>query len=192
MAMAAASAMVPFIMVSSLSPLSDRRIATDVGCRIRKIYCADESGCFQRGSPVTLPFVLAPLFIQVVLTFGLGFWLAANRTPLVRSGAVKPREIDLRQPNWPRQALQIGNSYSSQFEAPVLFYVLTVLAIMTKQAEVLFVALSWVFVLSRLGHAYVHVTSNDLRLRKPLFGVGAAVLAIMWLIFAAKILLELP
>ena len=48
---------------------------------------------------------------------------------------------------------------------PVLFYVLTVLAVITKQADLLFVLLAWVFVLSRLAHAYIHVTSNDLRLR---------------------------
>ena len=141
---------------------------------------------------MTLPAILAPLFVQVILTFALGFWLAGLRGPAFRRGEVRAADVDLRQPNWPKRAMQVGNSFSSQFEMPVLFYVLTVLAIITKHADVLFVVLSWVFVLSRLAHAYIHVTSNNLRLRGPYFGVGAVVLAIMWLIFIVRIMLGLP
>jgi hypothetical protein len=141
---------------------------------------------------MTLPMILAPLFVQVILTFLLGFWLAGLRGPAFRSGAVRHEDVDLRQPNWPRRTLQVSNSFISQYEVPVLFYVLTILAIFTKHADVLFVALSWVFVLSRLAHAGIHVTSNNLRLRGPFFGIGTVVLAIMWLIFIVKIMLGLP
>jgi hypothetical protein len=105
------------------------------------------------------------------------------------AAAVCSRDIALRQPNWPTHMLQIGNSYQNQFEAPVLYYLLTVLAIVTRQADLLFVVLAWVFVLSRLAHAYVHVTSNRLAQRGALFGVGAVVLAVMWLIFVVRVLL---
>jgi hypothetical protein len=47
-------------------------------------------------------------------------------------------------------------------------------------------------VLSRIAHAVVHVTTNNLQQRGPLFGVGLLVLAIMWLIFIVKIMLGLP
>ena len=46
--------------------------------------------------------------------------------------------------------------------------------------------------LTRLAHAYVHCTSNDLRFRASFYGVGALVLAIMWLIFMVRIMLGLP
>lgn len=138
---------------------------------------------------MSIQMILLPLFVQVVLTFVLGFWLAALRTPAVRSGEVKPRDIALREPNWPKHTLQIGNSYLNQFEAPVLFYVLTILAIVTRQADMLFVALAWVFVLLRVAHAYVHVTDNNLSRRGLLFGASATVLAIMWLIYIARVLL---
>jgi len=139
-----------------------------------------------------IQFILLPLFVQVVLTFALGFWLAGLRAPAVRRGEIKPRDIALREPNWPKHMLQVGNSYQNQFEVPVLFYVLTVLAIVTKQADLLFVVLAWVFVLSRVAHAYVHVTSNHLGRRGAWFGIGAVVLAIMWLIFIVRVLLVLP
>jgi hypothetical protein len=141
---------------------------------------------------MSIQFILLPLFVQVVLTFALGFWLAGLRAPAVRRGKIKPRDIALREPNWPKHMLQVGNSYQNQFEVPVLFYVLTVLAIVTKQADLLFVVLAWVFVLSRVAHAYVHVTSNHLGRRGAWFGIGAVVLAIMWLIFIVRVLLVLP
>ena len=40
----------------------------------------------------------------------------------------------------------------------------------------------------RLLQAYVHVTSNKVRLRGAFFGVSAVVLAIMWLIYMVEIL----
>ena len=73
------------------------------------------------------------------------------------------------------------NSFSNQFELPVLFYVLTILAYVTHHAGILFVVLAWVFVIFRLLHAYVHVTSNIVRLRGAFFGVSAVALAIMWI-----------
>jgi hypothetical protein len=138
---------------------------------------------------MSIQMILLPVFVQVVLTFVLGFWLAALRAPAVRSGEVKARDIALREPNWPKHTLQVGNSYLNQFEAPVLFYVLTILAIVTRQADMLFVALAWVFVLLRVAHAYVHVTDNNLSRRGLLFGASATVLAIMWLIYIARVLL---
>jgi hypothetical protein len=141
---------------------------------------------------MTLPMILAPLFVQVALSFVLCFLIPIVSVPLLRGGKVRPQDVDLRQPNWPRPIQQVNNAYTNQFELPVLFYVLTVLAIITKHADLLFVVMAWIFVLARLAHNYVHVTSNNLNHRGPVFGVGALVLAIMWLIFIVKIMLGLP
>ena len=63
---------------------------------------------------------------------------------------------------------------------PTLFYILTLLAYFTHHAGILFVVLAWVFVIFRLLHAYVRVTSNIANLRGMLFGLGSVVLAVMW------------
>ena len=141
---------------------------------------------------MTLPMILAPLFVQVLMTFVIGIALATVRTPLLTSGEVRPEAISLRQPNWPPRALQFGYSFQNQFELPVLFYVLTILAIISKHADLLFVVMAWIFVLTRLAHATIHCTSNNLRTRGSLFGIGALVLMIMWLIFMVRIMLGLP
>jgi len=141
---------------------------------------------------MSIGFVLLPLFVQVVLTFALYCWMAYHRVTSIRSGVVHPRDVALRQPNWPPRVLQIANAAHNQLELPLLFYVLTILSIMTRHADILFVALSWIFVLSRLGHAYIHVTSNRVPRRGAIFGIGLLVLMIMWLIFIVRILLGLP
>jgi len=66
--------------------------------------------------------------------------------------------------------------------------VLTILAYMTHKAGIVFVVLAWIFVLFRVLHAGVHVTSNNVNVRGPLFGVSAVVLAIMWIIYIVEVL----
>lgn len=139
-----------------------------------------------------IQFVLLPLFVQVALTFVLWFWMAYYRVTMVRGGVVHPRDIALREPNWPPHVLKVANAAHNQLEIPLLFYVLTILAIIARKADVLFVVLAWIFVVARIAHAYIHVTSNRVSIRGPAFGVGLLVLALMWIIFMARILAGLP
>ena len=85
--------------------------------------------------------------------------------------------------------LQIGNAFHNQLELPVLFYVVTLLALITETLDVTLYVLSWMFVLARYLHAYIHVTSNRLDRRTGVFGVGAIALLLMWVIVIARILL---
>jgi hypothetical protein len=127
-----------------------------------------------------------------VLTFALYGWMAYYRVTLINKGEVHPRDIALREPNWPPHVLQVANAAHNQLEIPVLFYVLTILAIITHHADFLFVVLAWIFVLVRIAHAYIHVTSNRISVRGPVFGLGLMVLMVMWLIFIVRILAGLP
>ena len=140
---------------------------------------------------MTIQAVLLPLFVQVALTFAIGFWMAAGRVKAIRSRAVRHRDIALREANWPPRLMQLQNAFLNQLEVPVLFYVLTILVLFTKTADLLFVVLAWIFVALRLAHAYVHVTSNDVPHRGPVFIVSVIVLFVMWVIFALRILLSI-
>ena len=137
-------------------------------------------------------FVLLPLFVEVLLTFGVMFGMMYFRTSTLRSGETRFEDISLREPNWPRRATQFGYAFANQFELPVLFYVLTILVIITHHADLLFVLLAWIFVLMRVLQAVVHVTNNDVRVRGGFYGVGAIILFIMWIIFIVRIMLSLP
>jgi hypothetical protein len=138
---------------------------------------------------MTYPAILAPLFAEVTLAFVLLLWMGTWRVSLIQSGEVHPADIALREPNWPRRVLQVQNAFLNQFELPVLFYVLTILSMITRHADLLFVLLAWVFVVLRVVHAYVHVTDNHVPRRGLVFISGAIVLMVMWAIFMIRILL---
>jgi hypothetical protein len=138
---------------------------------------------------MSLQMILLPLFVQVTLTLVLMLLMAFRRGQAVRNKQVRGDDVALREPNWPPRALQAAYAYSNQFELPVLFYVLTILAIITRQADLAFVLLAWVFVVLRILQAWVYVTSNNIRYRALYFAAGAIVLTIMWLMFMLRILL---
>jgi hypothetical protein len=132
--------------------------------------------------------ILLPVFVQVGLTFALLFMMGGRRFAL-RGGSVRVPDIALGQRAWPAGVQATSNAYANQFELPVLFFALVPLAIITRKADLIFVVLSWVFVVSRLVHAVIFVTTNDVRQRFIAFLVGALVLLIMWVMFALRILL---
>jgi hypothetical protein len=133
--------------------------------------------------------VLLPVFVLVGLTFFLLLWMAGARRNALVGGKTKVRDIALGQPNWPVRATQIGNCFKNQFELPVLFYILIAIALPLRHADFIIVVLSWVFVIARLVHAGVFVTSNDLNRRSLAWFAGVLVLLAMWLYFALRILL---
>jgi hypothetical protein len=136
---------------------------------------------------MTVQAILLPLFAQVALTFVLLGLTGYSRVSSVRRGETKVKDIALGQPNWPERITKIGNSYNNQFQLPVLFYAVVVLAYVLRKADLLFVILSWLFVATRLGHAYVHVTSNRVGRRFNAFAAGFAVLVVMWTMLAIRI-----
>ena len=138
---------------------------------------------------MSLASVLLPLFVQVALTFVLLLATGNTRVGAVTRKEVKVSDVALGQGNWPARIMQIGNSYNNQLQLPVLFYVLVILAWITRKADLLFVVMSWVFVISRIVHARIHTTTNDMRVRFYAFASGAFILLIMWAIFALRILL---
>lgn len=139
---------------------------------------------------MSIQAVLLPVFVQVALTFALLYWQGYVRVGHTRRGEVKIRDIALRQANWPEQATKLGNAFLNQLEIPVLFYALVAFALLTRKADLAFVVLSWIFVLSRLVHAYIHVTSNRVSRRFFAYTVGTATLLVMWIIFALRILAD--
>jgi hypothetical protein len=132
--------------------------------------------------------ILLPVFVEVGLTFALLFLMGGLRLRAFLRGEIRG-DVALGRPGWPRHTTLAGNAYANQLELPVLFYVLTALALVTRTADTAFVLFAWIFVLLRIVHAAVHVTTNDMRLRFPVFGAAAVVLLVMWIAFALRILL---
>ncbi len=136
---------------------------------------------------MSVQMILLPLFVQVLLTISLGMVLAVRRRRALASGT-RWQDIALREPNWPKDCIAANNAFTNQFEIPVLFYVLTILALITKQADLIFVVLAWIFVLMRVLQAGVFITSNHVPTRGAFFGIGVIVLIIMWIVYIVRIL----
>ena len=124
---------------------------------------------------MSIQSILLPVFVQVALIFAICFRMFYARN--AKSGRSDPEPGRLA-----------GDSFRNQFEIPVLFFALIPLAILTRQAGHLFVVMEWVFVLSRIAHAFVHVTSNRQPARGLLWILGVATLLAMWIVFAIGIL----
>jgi hypothetical protein len=141
---------------------------------------------------MTVQAVLLPLFVQVALTFVMLGLTGYSRLASIRCGETKVKDVALREPGWPEQVTKFGNNYDNQFQLPVLFYVVVILAYVTGKADLVLVILSWIFVATRLCHAYIHTTSNRVGRRFNAFSAGFVVLAAMWIIFAMRTLVGLP
>lgn len=138
-------------------------------------------------SPLAL---LTPVFVQVGLTAFLMVWMGHVRYQAVKSGAVKLKDVALRQPNWPVPVLRIANCYHNQFETPVLFYAVVAFIMITNQIDILMVLLAWGFVIARLIHAAIHTTQESVLNRFYIFLFGSTCLGLMWGFLLFKLILE--
>lgn len=137
---------------------------------------------------MTVTTFLLPVFVQVALTIGLHVLMAKHRLGSIKSGEVRMKDIALREPNWTPRGLQISNAYNNQLELPMLFYAVVAFILITKQESIPLLMLAWIFAISRLIHAYIHITTNYVPHRFRAYGVGAIAVFAMWIVFAVKIL----
>lgn len=73
----------------------------------------------------------------------------------------------------------------------LLFSLLTVLALFTRKADIAFLILAWIFVAIRVAAAFPALFSSKVRAAVPLDLAGGLVLALMWVLFALAILLNI-
>lgn len=140
---------------------------------------------------MSIESVLLPLFVQVLLTFALLGMLAVRRQLVFRNREMHPQDLAVRGAREQAPVAQVAGSFQNQFELPVLFYVLVILALYTRKADLLFVIMSWIFVAARIAQAAIHITSNIVPRRGLAFGVSMIVLMLMWIIFIIRILTHL-
>jgi hypothetical protein len=140
---------------------------------------------------LSAPAVLLPLFVQVGLTLVLLMRLGLVRYRAVREREVAVADIALGQKAWPPKIVQLGNCFDNQFQLPVLYYLLTALALILHKGDLLFLVLAWAFVLSRIVHAIIHTGSNTVLRRFQVYVIGVVVLTMMWATFALEVLVGL-
>ena len=133
--------------------------------------------------------ILYPVFLQVLLTFTVLIALAFARGRAIRKieGGRGNPELGMGRVHWPDDAQKRAASLRNQFELPVLFYVVVAFALIVKGADTMMLVLAWLFVLTRLVHAAIHLGPNDVRWRTPAFALGCLLLMIMWIKLALHV-----
>lgn len=131
--------------------------------------------------------ILYPVFVQVLLTFVIMFWMARERWRAVREGTVVRGEPGTR-PVWKGRAGFVSNSFHNQLEVPMLFYAVVAFIILANANDYLMVLLAWIYVALRVIHAGIHTTYNHIPHRFLAFLVSDVVLAIMWFRLAFHVL----
>src|SRR5258706_4715734 len=106
--------------------------------------------------------ILAPVFALAALTF-----LVLTLIPIVRfraafAGKVVASDFELGESmRVPGEVSRPNRNYMNLLEAPLLFYVLCIICLITKSADYTLVALAWTYVALRALHSAVHLTYNN-------------------------------
>lgn len=127
--------------------------------------------------------ILYPVFVQVFLAFTVCGMMAVARARAIgqMDGRRANPELALGKAPWPEDATKRAANFSNQFEMPVLFYAVVAFALITKGADYLMIVLAWIFVLTRIVHATIHLGPNIVTWRSGIFALGVLTLALMWI-----------
>ena len=134
--------------------------------------------------------ILAPGAVLVLWTLIMLVWMATTRLPALKaagidmSKAVGGRGQDL-ETVLPANVNWKSHNYSHLVEQPTLFYAVVGILAILGQVSAVAVALAWTYVVIRIAHSLVQVTSNRIALRFPLF--LASTLALLGLTVMALI-----
>ena len=109
---------------------------------------------------MTRDWIFVPVIFQVLMTLLIYVRLITVKIRELRAGRVDKARLPLHEDAWPASVLQINNNIRNQFELPVLFYVVSVILWALDAVHGLAMAAASVFVLSRVAHALVHLSTN--------------------------------
>ena len=105
-----------------------------------------------------------PVLVQVLMTLLVYVRLINVKVREMRAGKVDMARRGLHEDAWPDSVLLINNNIRNQFELPVLFYVVCLTLWALEGVGVVALVAAWLFVLSRVAHAWVHLTRTTSRI----------------------------
>lgn len=116
--------------------------------------------------------ILAPVLAQITLTLGVYILLSLAKAGAARRGEVNAERRGMYDDAWPVSVQKINNNIRNQFEVPVLFYVLCLALLALNAVSAFTLAVAWLFALSRVAHAYIHIYPNHVPTRRRVFMFG--------------------
>jgi hypothetical protein len=127
--------------------------------------------------------MLYPMFAMILVTFTVGGYLLNMRVAAVKCGEVKLSAFRLNNgEDMPVKMLQAARNYTNLFEMPVFFYAAGTITLALHLYSPIIIVLGWLFVLSRIAHSWIHLTSNNVVRRLQAFMAGNICVLLMWII----------
>ena len=128
------------------------------------------------------------MLAQVLLTMVVYVALARAKGRALRAGQVDRVRARLHADAWPDEVIQINNNIDNQFQVPVLFYVVCFILAATNATGLLVLALAWLFVATRVAHAWIHTHSNYVPIRRNVFMAGCVIVTALWVLAVVHVL----
>jgi hypothetical protein len=125
--------------------------------------------------------LLLPLVGMFWLTVGIALWMLKLRYRAVRKDGLNPAYFKLNKgAKLPDYLVKVTQHFENLFEMPPLFYIAIILVLLLGLNDAGYIVLSWLYLLSRLAHAYLHTSSNHVPHRRNAFILSSVILMIIW------------
>ena len=126
-------------------------------------------------------WILYPVFVMVLLSMLVGLRMLQLRYRAVFQDGLQPVYFKLNRGGKPPVYMtQAEQHFTNLYETPVLFYAVVILIYVTNMTTLLTLIMAWIYVATRLVHAYVHMGQNRILLRRNVFLTSIAILAVLW------------
>ncbi len=120
-----------------------------------------------------------PVMVMILTTMILYWIMMKGRIAAIKAGSAKVGDFKIVGNEPPESAARV-RAIANQYETPVLFYVVCMVAFMTAHADLTMIVLAWAYAASKVAHIAILVTSNRVKFRRPMFMVAFLVLFAMW------------
>lgn len=134
--------------------------------------------------------MIYPMFAIVLLILCVALLNLYWRVSSVKNKTVRVayfRVFDTGDAKIPERIIAGSRNYSSQFEVPMLFLIVSSLVLVMGLENAVFLSLAWLFVVSRIAHSFIHMTYNHVLHRMLVFNVGVLSTIAMWIVLLIKV-----
>lgn len=130
--------------------------------------------------------MLYPMFAMILLTFAVAIYLFSLRVKAVKAGEMRLSQFRLNTGETPDAMAQAARNYTNLFEVPMLFYTAGAIAIALGIQVPALIITAWIFVIARVAHSWIHLTSNNVINRLRAYMLGNVCVLVMWGILVAS------
>ena len=131
--------------------------------------------------------IIYPIFPVILLNFIVMVHMRVMIQKAIKAREVKYRWFRAYEGSAPEYLLVARHHYKNFFEIPILFYVLCIVLYVSGNVSPIDLWIAWLFVIFKVVHSYIRMTSNYVPYRAYTFSGCAIVLLCGWINLAIKI-----